>query len=106
MHENEESIEVNMELPNAQGTVGLFSRLNHFCLKGIMGHTNELQFIKFLMSKATVLEEIEIYVHDDSPMSIEVVSDELSQYKKASLQAGIIVNRYVSLIAHCIYLDH
>jgi len=39
-------------------------------------------------------------------MSIEVVSDELSQYKKASLQAGIIVNRYVSLIAHCIYLDH
>jgi len=60
LHENEESIEVNMELPNAQGTVGLFSRLNHFCLKGIMGHTNELQFIKFLMSKATVLEEIEI----------------------------------------------
>ncbi|OEL20017.1 hypothetical protein BAE44_0018965 [Dichanthelium oligosanthes] len=107
LHENEESIELNMELLNAQaGTSGLFSRLKSFHLYQSIGHTNEMQFIEFLMSKATVLQEIEISVHDKSSKSMEVVSDELFQYKKASPQAKVIVKRYVSFIVDCTYLDH
>ncbi|XP_022683902.1 F-box/FBD/LRR-repeat protein At1g13570-like [Setaria italica] len=94
LHESEENDEVNMEeLLNAQRTVGLFSRLKCFCLFESIGHTNEMQFIEFLMSKATVLQEIEISVRDDGSKSPEVVFDELSQYKKASPQAEVIVNR-------------
>ncbi|CAL4969769.1 unnamed protein product [Urochloa decumbens] len=102
LHENEveETIEVNMELVlNALGPAGrLFSRLKHFCLYESTGHRNEMQFIEFLMSKATVVQQIEIYVRDDGSNSLPVAFDELCQYKKASPQAEVAVNRYVFLI--------
>ncbi|CAL5022359.1 unnamed protein product [Urochloa decumbens] len=96
-NEVEETIEVNMELVlNALGPAGrLFSRLKYFCLYESTGHRNEMQFIEFLMSKATVVQQIEIYVRDDGSNSLPVVFDELCQYKKASPQAEVILNRYV-----------
>ncbi|CAL5058589.1 unnamed protein product [Urochloa decumbens] len=99
LHENEETMEVNMDelVLNTLGTVEwLFSRLKHFCLDQSIGHRNEMQFIELLMSKAIVLQQIEISVRDDSSKSLEAVFYELSQYKKASSsQAEVIVNRFV-----------
>ncbi|CAL4969770.1 unnamed protein product [Urochloa decumbens] len=97
LHENEETMEANMkQVLNTVGTVErLFSRLKYFCLDQSIGHTNEMQFMELLMSKATVLQQIEISVRDDSSKSLEVAFDELSQYKKASPQAEVIVNRFV-----------
>ncbi|KAF8656898.1 hypothetical protein HU200_060460 [Digitaria exilis] len=92
-------IEVNMGLLDAQGTVGFFSRLKSFQLYDSMGHKNEMCFIEFVMSKATILQEIEIYIHEYSSKSMEDVYDESSQYKRASPHAEIIVNRYVPLFA-------
>ncbi|CAN6251345.1 unnamed protein product [Urochloa humidicola] len=102
MHEIEveKTIEVNMELVlNALQPVGqLFSRLKYFHLYESTGHRNEMQFIEFLMSKATVVQQIEIYVRNDGSNSLPAVFDELCYYKKASPQAEVIVNRYVFFI--------
>ncbi|CAN6244101.1 unnamed protein product [Urochloa humidicola] len=104
MHQNEveETIDVNMELVlNALEPVGqLFSRLKYFHLYESTGHRNEMQFIEFLMSKATVVQQIEIYVRNDGSNSLPAVFDELCYYNKASPQAEVIVNRFVDCCIH------
>ncbi|TVU32359.1 hypothetical protein EJB05_24084, partial [Eragrostis curvula] len=63
--EEDEDIEVDMEFLNAQPSVGLFPKLKYFNLHAIVGQSNEMQFIEFVLSKAARLEKIEVFVCDD-----------------------------------------
>ncbi|KAL6629384.1 hypothetical protein ACP70R_029149 [Stipagrostis hirtigluma subsp. patula] len=94
LHEGDERDEVDIDFLNAQWIAGLFSKLKYFKLSAIMGQSNEMQFIEFVLSKAAKLQNIEVSVHDDSSKSMEVVSSELSNYRKAFPQTEVIINQF------------
>lgn len=92
-----------MEFLNEQWTVGLFSRLKSFWLDAIMGQSNEMQFIQFVLSNARLLQTFEVSVHDDSSKSVEDVSTYLAKYTNVSSRVVLpSIRKFWSLVI-CIF---
>ncbi|TVT97452.1 hypothetical protein EJB05_57299, partial [Eragrostis curvula] len=95
MHETyEDEVEVDMTFLDVKKT-GLLSQLKFCKFDGVMRHSSEMQFLEFLISKAKLLQKVEVSLHEESLTDTEVLSTEISNFEKASSCAEIIVNSFL-----------
>ncbi|KAL6661300.1 hypothetical protein ACP70R_000684 [Stipagrostis hirtigluma subsp. patula] len=87
--DDETQNEVDMDFFNALWINGLFANLKRVSMKNVPFYSNEMRFIEFVLSKASLLHAIYVY-HDDSK-PIEEVAIELGKLSRASSKAKVFL---------------
>ena len=85
--------EVDIDFLNAQWTGDLLSKLICVNVVGMTCTLSEMNFIKFVLSKARRLEEFHVCIDEDCSKSNEAMVTELVKYRRASPRAKVFFER-------------
>ncbi|KAK3121900.1 hypothetical protein QOZ80_8BG0662570 [Eleusine coracana subsp. coracana] len=95
LYENLQTAEVGVDFLNAQWAEGLLANLKSVNLNLATCQSNEMHFIKFLLSKARRLQRFDICLNEDCPKSNEDVLVEILKYRRAFPHAKVFFERMV-----------